>query len=225
MSCLGPQAARHYSHHHSSNLIRSHACGLSRRTTAVPTSLGIASLTGHAVHIPPSTTEQASATSAAWQSGPSPLATTLDPADQPGDGRRDPALTKHAGNTMQPSGAVSSGGCSGVTLCVRPDTILSSFPSCLCLGERPPLERACVLKGVQQDSRAERGPAVRPRTEEGGLGEAAQSPSSNRMELSPFHSSSLSEFRALPRCTKSTEATLASHQSQSPITFFSGVAS
>ena len=63
------------------------------------------------------------------------------------------------------------------------------------------------------------------RTEERGLGESPRCPSIHTMELSPFHSPSSSDSRALPRCTKSTKATLASHHSQSPITFFGGVAS
>lgn len=67
------------------------------------------------------------------------------------------------------------------------------------------------------------GPAMRPTAEERGRGRP-RCPSCHRMERSPFHLPS-SKCRALPRCTKSTETTLASHQSQSPIRFFSGIAS
>lgn len=74
--------------------------------------LGDRSLTGHAVHIPRAPLSRLSAASPAWQSGPSPLAATLDPADEPGDRRRDPALAKtrwkHDAATLQRSVAADA---------------------------------------------------------------------------------------------------------------------
>lgn len=171
MSCLVLQAARHYTCHPST---KSHPA-----IVAPPTLVACLGerqwyqpAWGSLPDRPCSTSPRAplsrlSAASAPWQSGPSPPNATLDPANQPGDGGRDPTLAKHAGNTMSHlQRPVAADALCNAVSAIDAQPSAHSPVVALCCCESPPFPQACVLDGVQQDSRTARGPAVRRRTED-----------------------------------------------------------
>lgn len=101
---------------------------------------------------PPSPVNGSAPTSPAWNLGPSPLPVTLRPVDQPGTKCQDPAIARHAGNTMkQMQRAVAASAC--VTLVCDGDFL----QLVRCVPVESPLKRTYMLQATTAGLEGEEG--------------------------------------------------------------------